>query len=99
MRLIDADSIELMDKAYSVFDRMREEWDAVISVNDIENAPTVDNRTLGRWDPIFCFSDRCETAITNTWECANCGAEVIQPEITRNCMYLYCPYCGSKNRW
>lgn len=91
MRLIDADSIELMDRAYSVYDPMREEWDVVISVNDIENAPTIDPVKHGHWKDVMELvrSYGTQTVI----RCSECGKE--QPKGSFN-VPKYCCECGAR---
>lgn len=90
MRLIDADSIELMDKAYSVFDPMREEWDVVISVNDIENAPTIDPVKHGYWIDVELVRSY---GILKGIRCSECGKE--QPKGSFN-VPKYCSECGAR---
>lgn len=58
MRLIDADALEYMQIGFT---------NAYVRKEDIDNAPTIEERKPGKWIPMTVSSGR------DSWKCSVCG--------------------------
>ena len=97
MRLIDAD--ELLEHVWDADTRVG--YVQVVDRQDIENAPTIEERKTGEWEEIEVIPEAYDIAGVRTWaskmRCNQCGFTTFAIE-GKFAQYDYCPHCGADMR-
>lgn len=94
MRLIEANALLLHQRRAIMFYPSGEANEAVVTVAEINNAPTIEAEPVkhGRWVEAVRWIRTDGHKKSLRWKrCSNCGFRV-KPKFAKN----YCPNCGAK---
>lgn len=92
MRCIDADELKL--HIYEDDYDTSNEYE--ITIQNIDNAPSLNVQSIkyGKW----LLPKSNLDGISRTYVCSKCKALVEVAHYCFDCYYIYCPYCGAKNK-